>query len=481
MLGLTILTSVLSRPCGKLLAAALALLAFPHAWAACDVQPQYPLAKERSAQRITLQYLQGVQDQCLRNSHYYAWRGALELSLGHNHAALESLERALLLQPDLPGAQLDYAQALLTQGDTLAAQELLQLLAQRHDLPPAVQELLGQTQAHAQFAATNAGSSPAPSITRLQLSSALGWDSNLNSAPRTDTLQLSMPNLPGGSLTLPLARSSLPQSGALWLSQVAVQQLRTVGAGNHPSALLLSAQLANRSTNTSAKTSYQQAELAAHWLQAPQAPAQWLLSANYRHLHYGGQPWFDEWQLIAQRQYQWHTYCRASAGLKWEQRSWHSSAELNGQYQGLLTGLDCSTAAQAGLLNPNPINWGLQLSRGHDQPSHAARPGGRYTRTELRAHAGLVHGPWQFNGSWLYQQQSDSQGYSPLLAQGSPRRTYRHSWELQASRALGTRLAPATGGQLRWFISLQHSQQHSNISVFGTQQHSLHTGLRWVN
>lgn len=473
--------SVLSRPCGKLLGVALALLAFPHAWAACDVLPQYPLAKERSAQIADLRRLQDLQDQCLRNSHYYAWRGALELSLGHNHTALESLERALLLQPDLPGAQLDYAQALLTQGDTLAAQELLQLLAQRHDLPPAVQELLGQTQAHAQFDPSSAGSSPAPSVTRLQISSALGWDSNLNSAPRTDTLQLSLPNLPGGSLNLPLARSSLPQSGALWLSQVAVQQLRTVGTSNQPSALLLSAQLANRSTNTSAKTGYQQAEVAAHWLQAPQAPAQWLLSANYRHLRYGGKPWFDEWQLIARRQYQLHTYCRASAGLEWVQRSWHSSAELNGQYQGLLTGMDCSTAGGAGLLNPNPINWGLQLSYGYDQPSRATRPGGRYARTELRAHAGLVRGPWQFNSSWLYQQQSDSQGYSPLLAQGSPRRTYRRSWELQASRALGTQQPPATAGQLRWFISLQHSQQDSNISVFGTSQNSLHTGLRWVH
>lgn len=480
--GSTILTSLLSRTSCKLLVAVLMLLAFPFALAACEVQPQYPLSADRGIQRATLQYLQGVQDQCLRNSHYYAWRGALELSLGRNQAALESLERALLLEPDLPGAQLDYVQALLTQGDTVAAEELLKLLVQRNDLPPVVQELLGQRQTQTQMAATQAYAGIR--FTRWQISSALGWDSNLNSAPRTDTLQLSIPSVPGGSLSLPLARSSQPQSGALWLSQVAVQHLQPVGSDNS-SALLVSAQLANRSTTTSAKTTYQQVALAAQWLQAPQASEQWVLSSSYSYLRYGSQPWFDELQLTVQRQYQWGRDCRLSAGLKWEQRSWQSSAELNGRYQGLLTSLDCSIAfavGSEGSAHRNHIAWGGQLSRGHDQPVHAARPGGRYTRTELRAYAGLVQGPWQFNGSWYYQQQSDNQGYSPLLDQGSPRRTHRQSWELQVSRALrGGEGRQAATGQLRGFVSLQHSQQQSNLSIFSMRQHSLHLGLRWLH
>ena len=91
----------------------------------------------------------------------------------------------------------------------------------------------------------------------------------------------------------------------------------------------------------------------------------------------------------------------------------------------------------------------------------------------------MVRGPWQLSGSWHYQQQSDSEGYSPLLEQGSPRRTHRQSWELQASRALGGQSAGA--GQLRWFVSLQYSQQHSNLPIFGLRQHSLQTGLRWTH
>ena len=448
------------------------LLAFSRVWAACEVQPHYPLPQDPSTQQSILVQLQSVQDQCLRNSHYYAWRGALELSLGQNHAAIESLERALLLEPDLPGAQLDYAQALLTQGETVAAQDLLQLLAQRKDLPPLVHDLLWQIQA--QWVAAQADQA----ITRWQLSSALGWDSNLNSAPHTSSLQLSIPGVSGPGLTVPLAPSSQPQSGALWLTQLTVQQLRPLG-NSQQSALLLSAQLANRSTNTTAKTGYQQAELAAHWLQAPNADAQWLLSTSYSHLQYGGQAWFDEWQLTAQRQYKWGAYCRISAGLDWEQRRWHSSPELNGQYQGVLTSLDCTTAGGEDSLNP--INWGAQWSRGVDQPSYSSMPGGPYNRTELRTHASVVRGAWQFSGQWNYQQQSDSQSYSPLLAQGSPRHTRRQAWELQASRALGASLWPASAGQLRWFVSLQYSQQHSNISIFGLRQHSLHTGLRWLN
>ena len=118
------------------------------------------------------------------------------------------------------------------------------------------------------------------------------------------------------------------------------------GSTSAPPALLLSAQLANRSTRTYSKTHYQHAELALHWLQAPLAPAQWVLGSQYSHLRYGGQAWLSEWQLSAQRQRQWGP-CRASAGAQWAQRQWHSSPELDGHYQGAILSLDCTPAAPA--------------------------------------------------------------------------------------------------------------------------------------
>ena len=469
-----------ARPFRQLLAAL--LLVAPSVWAACPVQPHYPLPPERNTLRATLAQLDSQQEQCLRSSSYYAWRGALQLALGHYSAAMESLERALLLQPDLPGAQLDYAQALLAQGDTVAALDLLRLLAQRNDLPPRVRSLLAQIQLEQTLAGNLAAATPLAPVTRWHLSSALGWDSNLNSAPHTDSLSLSVPGIPGASIALPLERSSQPQSGALALTQLGVQQLRPLGSAHAPSALLLSAQVAQRSTHTHSKTHYQHSELSAHWLQAPQARAQWLLGGQYSHLRYGGQPWLNEWQLSAQRQHQWGSQCRASAGAEWSQRRWRASPEMNGHYQGALISLDClrpnapsaQPEAEAEAEGTSaPTSWGLQLRWGQDLPEHSTRPGGRATRTELRAHASTGWGAWQLSGTWHYQTQRDHQGYSPLLEEGRPRHTQRHALDLQASRPLH--------GPLRWFIGLQYSQQRSNIAVFGVRQHGIHTGLRWVN
>ena len=461
--------------------AALWLLVAPSAWAACPVQPHYPLPPDRIALRATLTQLDAQQDQCLRNSTYYAWRGAVQLALGQYSAATESLERALLLQPDLPGAQLDYAQALLAQGDTLAALDLLRLLAQRNDLPPRVRSLLAHIQLEQTLAGNLAAATPTAPLTRWQLSSALGWDSNLNSAPHTDSLSLSVPGLPGTSIALPLERSSQPQPGALALTQLSVQQLRPLGHSSAPSALLLTAQLAQRSTRTYSKTNYQHSELALHWLQAPQASAQWLLGGQYSYLRYGGQPWLNEWQLSAQRQHQWGSTCRASAGAEWTLRRWHASPELNGHYHGLLMGLDCTPSPSPTTI---PTTWGMQLRWGHDHPEHSDRPGGRATRTELRGYANADWGVWQLSGAWHYQLQRDHQGYSPLLEQGRQRRTQRHALDLQISRPLHWQLAGnttgASQGQLRWFIGLQYSQQRSNIGVFEVRQHSIHSGLRWV-
>ena len=221
-----------------------------------------------------------------------------------------------------------------------------------------------------------------------------------------------------------------------------------------------------------------------------------MLGSQYSHLRYGGQAWLSEWQLSAQRQRQWGP-CRASAGAQWAQRQWHSSPELDGHYQGAILSLDCTPAAPTTnsitAATSAPRTWGLQLRWGHDLPQHSSRPGGRATRTELRAHASTGWGPWQLSAIGHYQIQRDQQGYSPLLDAGRPRHTQRHALELQASRPLpwwGATSAPASPtspttdtrpGQLHWFIGLQYSQQRSNIAVFAVRQHGIHTGLRWVH
>lgn len=67
------------------------------------------------------QHAAAAEKGCLEDAAFHAWRGATLLALGRSAEAIEPLERALLHDPDLPGAQLDLAQALAAEGDAASA------------------------------------------------------------------------------------------------------------------------------------------------------------------------------------------------------------------------------------------------------------------------------------------------------------------------------------------------------------------------
>ena len=62
-------------------------------------------------------YFASLEPHCLRSAAYYRQHGQWLLKQGSHGAALEALERALLLEPEHLGTQLDYAQALIMVGD----------------------------------------------------------------------------------------------------------------------------------------------------------------------------------------------------------------------------------------------------------------------------------------------------------------------------------------------------------------------------
>ncbi|MBL4821475.1 MAG: tetratricopeptide repeat protein, partial [Gammaproteobacteria bacterium] len=80
------------------------------------------------------QRLAGLMQECLESSEYFALLGAAQLNSGNIAESLETLERALLQDPDNGAAQIDYAQALFVQGDLFAALELNRQLLRRDDL-----------------------------------------------------------------------------------------------------------------------------------------------------------------------------------------------------------------------------------------------------------------------------------------------------------------------------------------------------------
>src|SRR5690606_36143520 len=78
--------------------------------------------------------LEAMMSECLDSAEYFALLGAAQLNTGAIADSLESLERALLIDPMHGAALTDYAQALFVAGQLFPALEINRSLLQRSDL-----------------------------------------------------------------------------------------------------------------------------------------------------------------------------------------------------------------------------------------------------------------------------------------------------------------------------------------------------------
>lgn len=408
-----------------------------------------------------------LQRGCLRDAQFQAYRGAVLLALDDHAAAVEPLERALLLQPDFPGAELDLAVAFARLGQTQAARAMLAQVEQRSDLPPGLRAALARQQvALSQEPAATAMRN------RWQLTLMGGHETNLNNAPAVNQLTLTLPNGLGRQ-TLPLAPSSLPRSGNAVLGTAQWQGVRPAGE----SLWVLQAEGRWRETHE-ASTGFRQVDTAATWLQAPQADRQWIGRVAGTWLEFGGHPLVRSLRGLAQ--YQLPALgggtCRPALGAEVDSRRFPSSADLDGLYRGGVLSWICPGRKQG---SEDPTLFTVQLRAGRDRPDAAARAGGTQTRSELRAQWDTplptpwrgVLGPGRASVQASYVRQVDSSGYSPLLEDNAIRETRRAALQVEASFALG--------GGLFAVGTAEAAAQRSNLPAFSGRQRSLYLGLRW--
>ena len=164
---------------------------------------------------------QTTPDPCDEQATCQAQKGSLLLAQGHVEEAAVALEKALLLDPNLPGAQLDYAQALALIGLKGSARAMLADVLQRPDIQPNLKSKLAGAQ------------NPPSEATQTSLMSewqwsklaqaAVGHETNLNSATFTDSLTLMLSN---GPVTIGLADSAKPMSGPATKTLLALQGRR---------------------------------------------------------------------------------------------------------------------------------------------------------------------------------------------------------------------------------------------------------------
>jgi hypothetical protein len=430
----------------------------------CPVQPSYPLPSAPAelnalADRLEpLAHLKG----CLTDAHFHAWRGAVLMALGRSEEAIEPLERALMEDPELPGAQLDLAQAFAVQGDAASARAMLQGLRTRTDVPEALRRAIDLQFAALSGAGVAANAEGKAFFSRWRVSTLGGVDSNLNNAPANSEITLTLPE---GNRTLPLDPSSLPRRGSAAITSFGWQGLGVSGR----SVWVLQAELKAR--HSGEITSYEQTDLAAAWLQAPAESHQWVVRTGFSNLRFGGVGLLQSFRGNLQRQFapmDSLAACRPALGMETEWRRYPTSLTLNGLYTGGTVGVTCRPADAK---PESPQSFTLEGRLGQDRPSDATRAGGVYDRAEVRVQwERPIFLRGQMALQWASTLQRDTDPYSPLLG-NIPRHTTRHALQLDTSWPLR--------GPLSVVTSLEASNQSSNITAFATRQRSFYVGLQW--
>ena len=438
------------------------LLLWSAAASACPGDAGEPLPPSEKLPALA-QELARLEPECNGQASYLAYRGAVLNALGRAAEAAPLLERALLLNPLLAGAQIDYAEALAALGDTAAAAALLRELLARPDVPALLRPHL-ERRLNAIDALNRADALAGWSGLRAwagtgwqgggSLTLRLGRDSNLNSAPSRDALTLT---LPGGDAVLLLADRFRARAGAAALVEASGQVAKPLAGG---AALQFYGEARLRASPSASDTDYQQVQIVAAW-RRPLAAGDALYSIGATQLRYGGSDLYHALRLAASRDWRVGS-CRPRLGVEGEARRYPVAPELEGRFLGVGAALTCSLG----------LNLLTVAARGGEDIAQASRPGGDQRHTDLRLAWARLLGSGRLEANLLWSQQQDASGYSPLLENGATRWINRTSLRLEYAYPV------APGWAL--LASLDNVAQRSNLPLFDISGRAFYLGVRWT-
>lgn len=386
---------------------------------------------------------------CLTSSEYFALLGAAQLNSFQNPRAIESLERALLLQPENGAAKIDYAQALYNSGQLFPALEINETLLGGEALPAGLLEGL-EVRDRLWRSDTRENS--------FYMDIAAGYDSNLNGAPDLREVNLT---LSGEEVALSLNRAFQSTSGPYSNLRVANRLRMLAPDAQHSwSNEVRARQSADQDSDLLRFDSRYS------FLKSARA-RRWQIDGSLTHLLFGGSSLFSAANLSGRYQFNSGGACSPAAELAAQRQYFREQRTLNG-VEGRLGGrLQCELAHPSGVFSNLSFEFGL-LRNFALQP---ARPGGNREGWQASAQ-------WQ-SGNLVAQvsqtQLDDRLGYSPVLANGAKRRIKREQLLLQYRRPL-----QISDTNVTWFVSFFHQNQESNISFFAARDTSIETGLSFV-
>ena len=425
---------------------ALAFL-FPAAVQACpDLQPFYLVGQDADSQAELAAQLAPLMGECLQSSEFFALYGAAQMDAGDLAGALETLERALLLDASNGAAQIDYAQALYLRGQLFSALDLNQQVLARQDLPPDIEALLQQRDAQWRAQTRQLG---------FQLDALAGYDDNLNGAPDPSQITLT---LLGEPVILTLNPEFQAISGP-YLNLRAGGSYQQLAADHQHNAQL---ELRGR-VSEDGSSDLLQLQTRYDFLK-PRRNNSWQAGAAMGHLFFGGKALYSTADVSGRYQVRVSDTCNRRYDMALQHQHFHGQRNLNSLESKLAAGVDCQMAVAG-----RQTLLGLEASLLNNTALSSGRPGGDRNGWQLNVdwQVPLAHGLLrsQLNHTRL----RDNQGYSPLLDNGADR------W-LERSYLLVQYQQPLQPG-LVFLANVYHQHQRSNIDIFDTLDSSLEIGL----
>lgn len=426
------------------------LLFFPlEAFACVDLSRFY--GEESPDWERTRLELEALFDECLSSSEYFALYGAAQLNTGRLPEAMESLERALLLDPDNGAALIDYAAALLRDGQLFAAIEANEMVLSREDLPATLQP---------QVASRQRDWNALVRQTSWQLDLLGGYDDNLNGAPDEDLIALT---LAGEPILLTLNQDFQAVSGPFLNMRGVMRHRRLAPESQHNFIGQVRGRLSEDSASDVLQFSARYNRLRANRRNSQQ------LGAGFNHLLFAGNPLFTGTDGSFRYQIGNSRACRPYFGAAFQHQIWHNQSRLNGLEAKLSFGGNCPLAGSS----RQRVN--VETSLLHNAELKDNRLGGSRDGWQFVAGWQYALPRGLFSAQYLHTSLRDQRGYSILLDNNARRDINRNSFLFQYRERVNF---AGTGAQL--LINLYHQDQNSNLGIFQTEDTSIEIGLSWL-
>jgi tetratricopeptide (TPR) repeat protein len=422
--------------------------------------PLCPSANQWS--KLSLEQLAAWAEACDQNAFFHAYLGAQLLAVGQTDAAAVVLEKALLINPDLPGAQLDFAQALAQIGLKGSARAILNEVLQRPDIQPDLKNQLAKAQLE----------QAKPNWQWQALAqTAYGHESNLNSATYTDTLTLYLSN---GPVTLGLTDNAKPVAGDAFKSSVALQGT-LLGAGLQE--MSVNATFNSKSGAASVGGNNRTAEGALKYslpVTAGNASGVWQLAVGGTQFWLASQTAYTDQGV--QLKFNWDSLgaaCKAAPSIGAIDQKFPQATTLNGTYTYARMDWVCRTSKNQ--------ETHVALGGGQDKAQDDSRPGGNRARADLMLrHEQYVKMPQMpiignLSGqltAWLRHASSkDKLAYSELLGElksNTQRSDFGLGYWVPVSK------------QWSAGLNIETTSQRSNNTLFNLKNSAVYAGIRWA-